>query len=82
VDSTGTNSRQLTNGNITPTPDLTNTNLISVVARGNTFTIYLNKTEVTTFTDSTYASGQIGVAVTNISHSADGVFSNLNVWGL
>lgn len=82
VDTTGTNSRKLTNGNITPTPDLTNTNLISVVARGNTMAIYLNKTEVTTFTDPTYSSGQIGVAVTDISNSADGVFSNLNVWGL
>ncbi len=82
VDNTGTNSRKLINGNITPQPDLTNTNLISVVARGSSFTIYFNKTQVTTFTDPTYSSGQIGVAVTNISKSADGVFTNLNVWGL
>ncbi len=82
VDSTGTNSRRLTNGSITPTPDLTNTNLISVVARGSALTIYFNKTEVTTFTDSTYTSGQIGVSVDDLSHSADGVFSNLNVWAL
>ena len=82
VDTTGTNSRQLTNGNITPAPDLTNTNLISVVARGSSMTVYLNKTEVTTFTDSTYSSGQIGVAVTDISKSADGIFTNLKVWGL
>lgn len=82
VDSTGTNSRKLTNGNISPTPDLTNTNLISVVARGSSMTIYLNKTQVTSFSDPTYASGQIGVAVTDLSKSADGVFTNLKVWGL
>jgi hypothetical protein len=82
VDSTGTNSRKLTNGNITPTPDLTNTNVISVVARGSTMVIYFNKTEVTTFTDPTYTSGQIGVAVTDLTNKADGVFTNLNVWAL
>jgi hypothetical protein len=82
VDATGTNSRKLTNGTITPTPDLTNTNVLSVVARGSTMTIYFNKTEVTSFTDPTYTHGQIGVAVTDISKSADAVFSNLNVWQL
>lgn len=82
VDNTGTNSRKLTSGTITPTPDLTRTNLISVVARDSTMAIYFNKTQVTTFTDPTYSSGQIGVAVDDISKSADGVFSNLNVWGL
>lgn len=82
VDTSGTNSRKLTNGNITPTPDLTNTNTISVVARGSTMTIYFNKTEVTSFSDPTYSSGQIGVAATDISKSADAVFTNLNVWAL
>jgi hypothetical protein len=82
VDNTGTNSRKLTNGNITPAPDLTSTNFLSIVARGSTMTIYFNKTKVTSFTDSTYASGQIGVAATDISKSADAVFTNLNVWAL
>lgn len=82
VDNTGTNSRKLTNGNITPTPDLTNTNFLSVVAQGSTMTIYFNKTKVTSFTDTTYASGQIGVAATDLSKSADAVFTNLNVWAL
>src|SRR6266852_3110374 len=65
VDSSGTNSRKLTNGSITPTPDLTNTNVISIVARGSTMTFYFNKTEVTSFTDPTYTHGQIGVAATD-----------------
>lgn len=82
VDNTGTNSRKLTNGTITPTPTLTDTNLISIVARGSSMAFYFNKTEVTSFIDPTYSSGQIGVAVTDISNTADGVFSNLNVWGL
>jgi hypothetical protein len=82
VDSTGTNSRKLTNGNITPTPDLTNTNVISVVASGSTFTFYFNKTKVTSFTDPTYSHGQIGVAATDLSSAADAVFTNLNVWAL
>ena len=82
VDNTGTNSRKLTNGNITPTPDLSNTNFISVVARGSTMTVYFNKTQVTSFTDPTYSGGQIGVSVDDLTKSADGVFSNLNVWAL
>jgi hypothetical protein len=82
VDNTGTNSRKLINGNITPTPDLTSTNFLSVVARGSSMTIYFNKTEVTNFTDPTYSSGQIGVAATDLSKSADAVYTNLNVWAL
>ncbi len=82
VDSSGTNSRKLTNGSITPTPDLTSTNVISIVARGSTMTFYFNKTKVTSFTDPTYTHGQIGVAATDDTNAADAVFSNLNVWVL
>ena len=82
VDTSGTNSRKLANGSITPAPDMTNTNLISVVARGSTMTIYFNKTQVTSFNDPTYSSGQIGVADVDLTKSADAVFTNAHVLAL
>lgn len=82
VDPTAGNTRTLKTGNLAQTPTLSNTNTIAVVARGTTMTLYFNQTEVVSFTDSTYTHGQIGVATTDLSKSADAVFSNAKVWGL
>ncbi len=82
VDPTGTNARLLTNGNVTPAPNLSNTNTIAVVARGSSLTLYFNQAVVTTFNDSSYTHGQIGVQVDNGTATAEGVFTNAQVWGL
>ena len=82
VDNTGSNARTLTTGSLSSTPTLGNTNFIAIVARGTTMTFYFNQTEVTSFTDSTYSHGQIGMEVLNLTHSADAVFTNIQVWGL
>lgn len=82
VDPTGTNARVLTSGTITPAPNLSNTNTFAVVARGSSLTLYFNQTVVTTFNDSSYSHGQIGVEVDNGTGTADAVFTNAQVWGL
>ncbi len=53
VDTTGTNSRKLTSGSITPTPNLSNTNTLSIVARGSSMAFYFNHTLITTVSDPT-----------------------------
>jgi hypothetical protein len=80
VDTTGTNARTLKSGSIGQTLNATNT--ISVVARGQTITIYVNQTEITSVTDSTYTHGQIGFAAVDLTNSADAVFTNAKVWQL
>ncbi len=78
VDTTGQHARTLKSGNVGQT--LNDTNTIGVVARGSTITLYVNQTEVASVKDSTYTHGQIGFAATNLSHSADVVFTNAKVW--
>lgn len=80
VDTTGQNARTLKSGNLGQT--LNDTNTISVVARGETLALYVNQTEVTSVTDSTYTHGQIGFSATNLSHAADVIFTNAKVWAL
>jgi len=80
ADTTSTNARLLTNGTITPTPDLSSTNAIAVVASASTLTFYLNQTKVKSYSDPTYAHGQIGVATYDFTNSAEAIFTNAKVW--
>ena len=55
-------------------------NLLAVVAIGNTISLYMNSNLLATVTDSTYSSGQIGVAASENSNATDAAFSNAKVW--
>jgi len=82
VDTTGTNARILKYDVMPSSVDLTQTNTVGVVARGSTITIYLNQTEVTSITDSTYSSGEIGFSAYDLTNATDVVFTNAKVWQL
>jgi len=59
------------------------TNILSVLARGNIFTFWINKKYVTTLNNNTYKSGTIGVYVGNPNDSStitDALFNNAEVW--
>ncbi|HLH60348.1 MAG TPA: serine/threonine-protein kinase [Ktedonobacteraceae bacterium] len=61
------------------------TNLLAVVAIGTSISLYVNNHLLITVTDSTYSSGQIGVAASESfgnSDTADVVFSNAMLWKL
>lgn len=58
------------------------TNLLAVVAVGNTFRLYVNKNLVGTVTDSTFQSGQIGLAAEESSNTTEVVFRDAMVWKL
>jgi hypothetical protein len=55
-------------------------NLITVIARGNSFSFYINGQFVTSANDSTFSSGQMGVLAGDDTHAAEVAFSNLKVW--
>ena len=82
VDNTGTNARILKYDTYPSGVDLTNTNTVSVVARGSTLTIYLNHTEVTSVTDSTFSSGAIGFSAYDLTNPTEVIFTNAKVWQL
>ena len=73
--------------NYAPSPaikaGLNQSNLLTVIARGNAMYLYINKQYVTTVNDNTYTSGGLGLlAVSGASPSADIAFSNAQVWKL
>jgi hypothetical protein len=59
---------------------LNQTNIVGVVAQGSNFSLYVNRQLVTTFTDSTYGSGQIGVDAWDNGNTTDVTFANQRVW--
>ncbi len=57
-------------------------NLITVVARGNSFYLYVNKQYIDSTSDDTYMSGAIGVITFSSTTTDEAVFSNAQVWKL
>ena len=58
------------------------TNVIGVVARGNTITLYVNGQQIMTTKDTIYSSGQIGMTAYDTTGPADVAFTNAQVWKL
>jgi hypothetical protein len=83
VDTAGTHAQTLANG-VTPAvhTGLNIDNLIAVVAQGNTIDLYVNHQLITTVTDGTYGSGQIGLAAAYSTEATDVAYSDLKVWTL
>lgn len=57
-------------------------NLLAVVARGSNMYLYINKQYVSTVSDDTYKSGQIGVFAEDHTNPTDVAFSNVQIWKL
>jgi hypothetical protein len=55
-------------------------NEIAVVATGSTLDLYVNLHKIESVNDSTYTSGQIGVAVSGIGTPTEVAFNNAQVW--
>jgi hypothetical protein len=62
---------------------LKQTNLVAVVARGSTITLYINRNPIASISDSTSMVGQLGVvAASVVSSETEVVYSNAKVWAL
>lgn len=61
---------------------LNQTNLITVAASGNIFTLFINMEQIISVSDNTFSQGQIGVVAENTGDNTAIVFSNLKVWPL
>lgn len=58
------------------------TNLLTVIARKSTISIYINKQFADTINDATYSAGEIGVFAYDNSKGTDVAFTDANVWSL
>src|SRR5713226_9502843 len=76
-------SKTLSSGsNPAITHGLNQTNLIAVVAKGNSIMLYVNHQPIAKVTDSTYTGGKIGFVAYPNTNPTDVAFSNLKVWRL
>ncbi|HLJ36507.1 MAG TPA: serine/threonine-protein kinase [Ktedonobacteraceae bacterium] len=55
---------------------LSATNLLGVVAQGSTISLYINQQLITTVSDSTFTSGQVGI----VTLSGEAAFTDAKVW--
>lgn len=68
--------------NTTRYMDSSGSTTITLIAQGNTLYFYLNKNFVGSITDSTLASGLIGVEADDYQHATEVAFRNIKVWNL
>jgi len=61
---------------------LDSTNVIAVVAKGNSFTLYVNRQPIDMITDSTYSHGQIALFAHAGNDPTEVAFKNARVWAL
>lgn len=57
-------------------------NLVTVIARKNTISVYINKQFAGTVNDATYSSGEVGVFASDSTAGTEVAFSDANVWAL
>jgi hypothetical protein len=81
LDFTGNNVKDLAGGSSAAiTTGLNQTNVIAVVAQGNSLSIYVNKQKIAGVTDSTFTHGQIGLFTDATNHPTNVAFNNAKVW--
>ena len=82
-DFSGTTSKELAGGSSPAIKTgLNQPQLIAVTAQGSTITLYMNKQQVTSVTDSTFSQGQIGLVADAGNDQTEVAFSNARVWKL
>ena len=58
------------------------TNLLTVIAQGSNFYLYINKQFIGSTNDGSYTTGEIGIFAGNNGNPTDVAFSNIHVWTL
>ena len=83
VDNIASDIKTLTSGSSSAIHQgLGQTNVIAVVAQGSSFTVYVNRQQITNLNDSTFSHGQVGVVAYPNNTSTEVAYSNAKVWTL
>jgi hypothetical protein len=81
LDFTGNNVKDLAGGSSAAiATGLNQTNVIAVVAQGNTLSILVNKQKIASASDSSFSHGQIGLFADANSHPTEVAFNDARVW--
>lgn len=80
VSNNGNDARSLLSGNTPAMKGLNQPNLITLIARGSQFTIFVNQQYADTVSDGLYKGGQIGLIAYYKSSPTEVAFSNLQIW--
>lgn len=57
-------------------------NTLTLIAQGATFYLYINQQYVASASDTSFASGEVGVAASDTTNNTDVAFTNAKVWSL
>ena len=77
----GNNTRLLQGGHLLAfKTGLNKPNLITIIARGSDFYLYVNKQFITHAADSTYSSGQVGLSAGDLTSPTDVAYNNAKIW--
>jgi eukaryotic-like serine/threonine-protein kinase len=76
------NSALLSNSSGAINQGLNQTNVVTVVVKGNTITLYVNQQEIDSVTDNTFSHGQVGVIAYDISNPTEVAYNKAKVWKL
>jgi serine/threonine protein kinase len=83
LDSYKDQSNELTSGSASPfVTGLNQVNLVTIVARGNTITVFVNQRGVDSVTSNTYSHGQIGLVADYLNSATEVVYTYAKVWAL
>lgn len=83
VSPSGTNNRELAYGSDAGIKrGAGQSNLLTVIARGSSFYLYINAQYVGNANDGTFQGGQIGFLVIDHTNPTEAAFSNLQIWKL
>ena len=58
------------------------TNMLTVIARGNSIYLYVNKQYLASIIDNRYSQGRIGLLALNLHDPSEVAFSNAQIWTL
>jgi len=81
VDDSGKDAKNLLNGS-TSLFNAGQANTVTIVANGGNMYFYINQQYLASVSDSTYASGKIGVFAESSTNPTDVAFNNLKIWKL
>ncbi len=82
-DRNGTSAKLLADGSSDAIKKgLNQTNTLTVIAKGSTISLYINKQYLTNIQDTTYTTGEIGVVSAEKKNDTEVAFNNLKLWNL
>jgi hypothetical protein len=80
VDNTGSNASELSSGGSGGAIGSSGVNVVGIVANGAAMLLYVNRQQIASVSDSSFASGTIAFVAQDTSNSTEVAYSNARIW--